>query len=185
MPAAYFTIQPNIRNRIAYIMINYFYPNEYVSSVYKINYEALWQSGIRGLIFDIDNTLATYDIENPSKEVLKLIRSLSAKGFKICLLSNNNKNRVVLFNKPLGCKFVFKAKKPSIKGVKLALKYLNLSTCQVALIGDQVFTDCLAGNRANVYTILTKPISKIDEWQVRLKRIPEKVILKLYLKSRK
>ena len=41
-------------------MFGRFYPDEYVDSSYGIDYEALWARGIRGLLFDIDNTLVPH-----------------------------------------------------------------------------------------------------------------------------
>ena len=36
------------------------YPNDYVESTYKIDFEALKNQGYRGIIFDVDNTLVPH-----------------------------------------------------------------------------------------------------------------------------
>ena len=36
-------------------IIGYFYPDEYLDSTYDIDFEKLYEEGIRGIIFDIDN----------------------------------------------------------------------------------------------------------------------------------
>ena len=41
-------------------MFNAFYPREYVDSAYDIPYEEFYGRGIRGVIFDIDNTLVPH-----------------------------------------------------------------------------------------------------------------------------
>ena len=171
-----------MRHMITKLFVKYLFPKEAALSVHHINYNKLWQKGIRGLIFDIDNTLATFDIPHPPDEIISLLSGLAAKGFKIALLSNNNESRVRKFCKDLKCSCIWKAGKPKLSGISKAAAMLDLRKNQIALIGDQIFTDCLCGNRYGAYTILTKPIAKRDEWTVRLKRWPEKPILCAYLK---
>jgi len=161
-------------------MIEFLFPKEMAASVYSINYERLWRRGIRGLLFDIDNTLATFDVPHPTPRVIDFLDGLVRRGFRICLLSNNSKQRVVGFCAPLGYPHIWKAGKPRAGGIARGISYLGLNKSQVALIGDQIFTDCLGGNCHGVYTILTKPIAKRDEWTVRLKRWPEKPVLRAY-----
>ena len=48
-------------------MFDTFRPREYVSSIFDVDYEELWENGIRGLLFDIDNTLAPYDDPLPNQ----------------------------------------------------------------------------------------------------------------------
>jgi len=163
-------------------MFSRFYPKEYYNSVYEINYETLYEKGFRGLIFDIDNTLAVFDEALPSQKVIALFEKLQQMGFKLCLFSNNNKTRVSGFNQPLGLPAIHKAGKPKKKGIRKALHLLNLPCEQAVIIGDQMFTDVWGGNRSNVYTILVEPIAKRDEWTVKLKRAPEKFIKNKYLK---
>lgn len=161
----------------------YLFPKEMADSVYAVDYDKLWQMGLRGLIFDIDNTLATFDIPTPPPKVVEFLEGLAKKGFGICLLSNNSEARVRGFCAALPYPFIWKAGKPKKKGIRRAAALLSLDETQLALVGDQIFTDCLCGNRFGVYTVLTKPIAKRDEWTVRLKRWPEKIILKAYKKK--
>ncbi|MCL2576066.1 MAG: YqeG family HAD IIIA-type phosphatase [Defluviitaleaceae bacterium] len=156
----------------------HFFPSEMHDSVYEIEYDKFWMMGIRGLIFDIDNTLATFDVAKPSEKVLALLNNLTEKGFAIAFLSNNSENRVKIFCEGLPYPHLWKAKKPRRGGVNTILHALNLPNDKVVLIGDQIFTDCWVGNRTGIYTVLTKRIADRDEWQVKLKRIPEKIVMK-------
>jgi len=122
-------------------------------------------------------------ILTPPMEVTDLLANLTRKGFVICLLSNNSERRVKGFSANLDCPHIWRAKKPALGGISLAMKYLNLDKKQVAIIGDQIFTDCFAGNRFGIRTILTMPIAKRDEWTVKLKRLPEKAVLRAYAKK--
>jgi len=165
-------------------MLKRFFPSEMADSVFHIDYDKFWNAGIRGLIFDIDNTLATFDIPHPDDKTSQFLAGLTEKGFAIAFLSNNKKERVVNFSKDLGYPHIWKAKKPKLKGIRRILEMLNLPREKVILIGDQIFTDCWVGKRAGVYTVLTKPIALRDEWQVKLKRYPEKIVLRAYHKKR-
>ena len=42
------------------MMGNAFYPDEWLDSAYDIPYEQFYQKGMRGIIFDIDNTLVPH-----------------------------------------------------------------------------------------------------------------------------
>ena len=164
-------------------MFKKFFPAEMADSVYAIDYDKLWKAGIRGLIFDIDNTLATFDVPHPDEKTITFLNKLTTKGFAIAFLSNNKKERVEIFNKDLGYPHIWKAKKPSLKGINKIMKMLNLPKEKLILIGDQIFTDCWVGQRAGIHTILTKPIALRDEWQVKLKRYPEKIVLRAYARK--
>ena len=161
----------------------YFFPKEAAPSVFDINYDKLWQEGIRGLIFDIDNTLVTFDIPTPPTEIVNLLDGLAQKGFGICLLSNNGEARVKDFSQNLGYFHIWRAKKPGLAGISRAMEHLGLDVDQVAMVGDQIFTDCFVGNRLGVHTILTTPIANRDEWTVKLKRLPERAVLKAYARK--
>ena len=163
-------------------MLSRFFPDYYLDSVYQIPYTALRASGIFALIFDIDNTLAPFDMPDPSAEVVALFSRIQAMGFHICLLSNNSETRVAGYNAGLNLPYVSRARKPSKNGIRRALSCLSAQPWETALIGDQVFTDIWGGNRAGLTTILVKPMSHRDELTVKLKRGLEKCIVNAYIK---
>ena len=165
-------------------MIEKLFPKVYVDSVYHIPYKQLLQQNIEGLVFDIDNTLAPFDIAEPDDRLTELILNLKAMGFTICLLSNNSAARVDLFNKKLGLPAVAKAGKPKLSGIQKAMGLIGTKCEKTALIGDQVFTDMWCGNRLSMLTILVKPIANRDEFTVKLKRGLEKIVIEMYVKGR-
>ena len=169
-------------------MFDLFRPKEYVSSIFDIDYTELWDKGIRGLLFDIDNTLATYDSPAPNQLTEELVKELREAGFSIWIISNGRKERVLSFAKRLSVPAIWKARKPFPTGIGRIRKQMKLKPAQIAIIGDQLFTDVCAGNMGNIYSILVKPISEErDEWITKIKRNTEKrVLLKmnLNLKSR-
>ena len=57
--------------------------------------------GICAILSDIDNTLAPYEQDEPDERIMNWIASLTEAGISIALVSNNDRERVELFNKEL------------------------------------------------------------------------------------
>lgn len=165
-------------------MFNKFYPSEYVDSTYIIDFENLYNSGFRGLIFDIDNTLVEHGVPADERAV-KLFEKLRQIGFDTCLISNNKEPRVKPFAKAVGSKYVFKANKPSKKNYLKAMELMNTNVNNTCFIGDQLFTDVYGANRCGIMSILVKPIHPKEEIQIVLKRKLERIVLYFYRKRKK
>ena len=74
-------------------------------------------------------------------------------------------------------KYIFDAHKPSVKNYKRAMEIMGTDITNSLFVGDQLFTDVYGANRANMYTILVKPIHPKEEIQIVLKRYLEKIVL--------
>lgn len=86
-------------------MLERFYPGECQDSAYRIDFEALYAQGYRGVIFDIDNTLVPHGA--PADErAIRFFERLKATGFDACLLSNNQYERVASFNEKIKVHFI-------------------------------------------------------------------------------
>lgn len=158
------------------------YPDLYLNNVKEIKIELLRKNNIKGLILDIDNTLIDFDkvLIDGCKQWCE---SLKAQGIKMCILSNTNKlYKVKKVAEELELEYIYFAHKPNKNGFIKAMKILELKPENIAVVGDQVFTDVLGGNRRKMFTILTKPIDKRDIWPTKLKRPFEKIVLHTYLK---
>ena len=156
-----------------------FYPSELISSTYRIDFERLYAEGWRGIIFDIDNTLVPHGA--PADErAIRLFRRLKKIGFECCLVSNNKKPRVEMFNKEIQVHMVWLAHKPLSAGYRKAIKEMGTQVHNTLVIGDQIFTDAYGAKRAGLYSFLVKPIHPREEIQIVLKRKLEKPILMLY-----
>jgi len=163
-------------------MLKRFFPDAFYSSIFDIPFDALQEAGVCGLIVDIDNTLATFDVPDPPEQVVQLLADLRDAGFRVCLFSNNSEKRVTRFNAHLGLPAIYKAGKPKKRGIRRALGLLDTEAEQTALIGDQLFTDIWGANRCGIKSILVEPIAKRDEWTVKLKRKPEQWVMRAYRK---
>ncbi len=164
-------------------MLKSFYPKEYLDSVYQIDFRALYQKGVRGVLFDVDNTLVPHGA--PADDKAKaLFVSLGELGIKTCLISNNKLGRVKSFADSVGAAYVENAHKPSVKGYQRGMEKIGCSQGNTIFVGDQIFTDIYGANRAGIFTILVKPIHPKEEIQIVLKRYLEHVVLYFYKKQK-
>jgi len=155
-----------------------FKPTYMISSVEKIPFVLLERDNIKGLIFDVDNTIATMG-KGITEGCYKWIKEAKELGYKICILSNSvNLKKVRRIMTDLGILGLCFAKKPSTKGFEMALNLLDLKKEEVIMIGDQVFTDVWGANRFGIKSILVNPINKKEGPFTLIKRPIEKIILK-------
>ena len=160
-------------------MLKQFYPASRKESTYEIPFEELYRQGIRGVIFDVDNTLVPHDApaDTRAKELFKRLREI---GLESCLASNNKETRVKKFAQAVGTKYIYKAGKPKRRGYKEAMKQMGTRAENTVFVGDQIFTDIWGANRAGITSILVKPINPKEEIQIVIKRVPEKLVLYFY-----
>ena len=165
-------------------MFQKFYPDLYVSSTYDIDFDRLYRSGYRGLIFDIDNTLVTHGA--PANDQAKqLFAHLHEIGFATCLISNNQEPRVKPFADAVHSLYIYDAHKPSTKNYEKAMEQMHTEKGNTIFIGDQMFTDVFGANRTGIPSIMVKKIHWKEEIQIVLKRRLEAIVLIGYRRYRK
>lgn len=142
--------------------------------------EFLLKNGIKGLILDIDNTLEPYENSIPGEHVVKWLSDLKAAGIGVAFVSNNNMERVTLFNKELGLPAYWKAGKPFKKNVHKAMRDIGSEKSNTMLMGDQVFTDVWAARNSGIKAALVPPINDKKDIFTKFKRLLEKPILRRY-----
>jgi len=158
-----------------------FYPDEWMDSTYVIDFNALYDKGYRGIIFDIDNTLVEHGYD-ADERAIKLMEKLKEIGFQVCLLSNNKQERVERFNRDINVNYIYDAHKPSRKNYMKAMELMHTDLSNTVFIGDQLFTDVYGAKRMGMYNILVKPIDPREEIQIVLKRKLERIVLHYYKK---
>ena len=146
-------------------------------SVLQIQPGLLRQYGIRGLMLDLDNTLTTHDNPAPAEGVLSWIGVMRQAGIAMMIVSNNRPHRVQPFAAALGLPFVAKGAKPLPRGFRLAQKRMQLPFSQLAVVGDQIFTDILGANLCGVKSIYVRPIQYENKGFLRVKRWLERPFL--------
>lgn len=160
------------------------YPKELLNKVEEITIEFIQRNKLKALILDVDNTLIDYN-KNLSEEKIKWAKNLRGQGVKLYILSNsNNKEKVENVANALNIPYVLFARKPLKSGFLAIQKELQLNPEQVGVVGDQIFTDVLGGNRCKMFTILVEPIDKKDLLITAWKRPIEEKIKQKFKKTK-
>lgn len=158
-------------------------PDLYVESIFHLNLDKLKERKIEGLIIDIDNTLVAWDKKYASEKSKDWLLNLEKEGFKVCLVSNNTKDRVITFNEQLKLPAIHRATKPRRGAFRKAMEVLGTDIHNTAVIGDQIFTDVLGGNRLGLFTVLVIPIESREFWWTTFVRKIERHVLRKVIKS--
>lgn len=163
----------------------FFTPDHYYDSLDDIPSDFFEKNNITLVICDIDNTLATYDDEKPTEYTVRFIERMKKEGIVVELISNNGEDRVKSFSKDLCCDFVSDCKKPfcSTKPITKAIEKVDGKKENAMIIGDQIFTDVVAGRFASIRTLLVEPLGPTHLPFFGVKRFFEKPIKKKYIKK--
>lgn len=160
------------------------YPKVYLNNVLEISVDFLKKENINGLILDVDNTLLFYD-RTMINGLEQWVDKMKKNNIKLCILSNTNKkDKVDKLSKILKIPYIFFAKKPLKSGFKKAAKILNMKNENIAVVGDQIFTDIIGANRMKMFPILTKPLEEKDILITKIKRPLEEYIINKYLERK-
>lgn len=159
-------------------MLELLRPDLYVESLNQIPLVDLRKRGIKGLIIDLDNTITEWNRDMVHPEITRWLSALPEHGIGVCLVSNNGEQRVNKVANSLGIACVFKAGKPRRRAFRQAMSLMGTKQDNTAVIGDQIFTDVLGGNRLGLYTILVVPLNRREFVGTRLVRQVERLVLK-------
>ena len=160
-------------------------PEFWYDSIYDIDFKQMYNDGIRALFFDIDNTMEGYDQTEPSEKLLEFTESLQEMGFRVAVLSNAKAGRSEYFAKKMQVDFEGHALKPKLKGFRNLAERIGVKPSEVAMIGDQLFTDIWGANRFGCRSILVTPIDLDgDPGFVKFKRVFEQPIIKKCSKTK-
>ncbi|MBC7807591.1 MAG: YqeG family HAD IIIA-type phosphatase [Akkermansiaceae bacterium] len=138
-------------------------PSLLVRHVTEVPVSLFTARGIRAVVTDLDNTLLPWHAdEEATPEVLAWLAGLRDAGIGVCLASNTRRlPRLERIAKGWGIAHVPRtANKPGTAGLLHALTLLGARREESAMIGDQLFTDILGGNRLGMFTVLVNPLSE-------------------------
>lgn len=160
-------------------------PKLFVRSITDVTPDILDSFHIKGIIIDLDNTLTPWQSEFLAPDNIRWLETIKGHGFRVCLVSNNKGERINKIASILDIPFVAKASKPRRRAFLKGMEVIGTKPQETAVIGDQVFTDVLGGNRLGLYTILVVPLSSYEFVGTRLMRIPERAVLNLIRRPNK
>ena len=161
-------------------MKNYFVPDFMFQGFWDITPEFIRALGVRAIVLDIDNTLVTYGMAEPTDEVIAWVHGMQEAGLLLSIASNNHEPRVAKFNEKLGLFTMCESKKPSRKAVKNACAHFGVKPYECVVIGDQIFTDVLCASRSGARSILVTPLPYDENLFFRFKRVCEKPFIRAY-----
>jgi len=164
------------------VKMDIFRPDIYKKSIYDIDYQKLKDSGIKCIIFDLDNTLAPLDVDIPDKKLLDFFLYLEDMGFKSVILSNAKKKRVEPFKERCNVDSAFNSHKPLKRKYLKVLNLYSLKDTEIACIGDELLTDILGANKMGFTSILVNPIGEKEKYLTKINRFIENRIMKSFMK---
>ena len=82
----------------------------------------------------------------------------------------------------LGLEFVADAAKPLSKGLKRLQAAFDVPREQLAMVGDQLFTDRLAGALYGIPVFVVEPLAPETKNFIKFKRVLEKPFIRRYYK---
>jgi HAD superfamily phosphatase (TIGR01668 family) len=120
--------------------------------------QELLSQPIRALVLDVDRTLLPRRQAELPDSALRWLEQ-ARQQVPIHLFSNNpSRQRIGTVAARLDLPYTISAGKPRRSALRRVLAELKLPHQEVALIGDRLFTDVIAGNRLGLFTVLVKPI---------------------------
>jgi HAD superfamily phosphatase (TIGR01668 family) len=157
---------------------HYLRPDYFADSIYDIDADWLRAKGLEGLIIDVDNTIMARDATIPGPELRAWVNSLRKAGILLLAVSNNWSNRVKNIAEELALDLIAPAAKPLGPAFVRALDQLDLQAQQTAIVGDQLFTDVLGGNRAGLVSIIVAPLGEVDLIHTKVLRVFERIFFR-------
>lgn len=128
------------------------------ASVLNLTPDILQQYRLKGLVLDVDETLVSMKATEASDELRQWVEQ-TRQVAALWMVSNNLSDvRIGRIARSLNLPYILGAVKPSRRKLRQAVTAMNLPVEQVAMVGDRLFTDVLAGNRLGMFTILVEPI---------------------------
>ena len=155
-------------------------PDVKLHGITDITVELLNKHDIKALLLDVDNTMSTHHGTVLTDGLTEWIAKMSDSGIKLMVLSNSKRFRIEPFAARIGLPFISLGCKPLPVGYLRGVKALDKKRKNVAIVGDQIFTDVLGGNVVGVKTILLTPIKLEDGWSFKVRRRLEKKLYKKY-----
>ncbi len=147
-------------------------PKMYSENIYTVNYKKLKKQGVKCLLFDLDNTLVEPHVKAPHERLRHFFDTLK-KDFQVVIFSNSPKKRLMPFKEYLDVDVNYSSLKPLPFSFHKIMKKYNLKKEEVALIGDQLLTDVIGGNRVGIHTVLITPLIEKDLWVTKVNRMRE------------
>ena len=159
-------------------MFKRFIPFAHAQSIYEIPVDFYLKNNVSLLLIDLDNTLDSYRLYEPTERAIQLVEAIKSAGITPVVVSNNTAKRVGAYAKGLGIEYLSSARKPFSRRIRNFLKEKNVLPENAMLVGDQMMTDVLASRGAKLRVVLTEKIVKEDQFTTHFNRLLDRPIRK-------
>lgn len=161
----------------------FLYPDRIFHRITDIRIEDLKDINIKALLIDVDNTLSTHGSQQPIDKIDEWIKSMKENNISLYILSNARKSRVEPFAKKVGLDFIHLGVKPLPIGYIRGKLKVKVPFKNIAIVGDQIFTDVLGGRLSGVKCLLVTPILLEEKTSFKIRRKLEKLVFKMHKKK--
>lgn len=155
-----------------------FIPTYHAQNIYEVTVDFFDKIGIKNVLIDLDNTLASYRQHEADEKAIDYIQKLHDFGYNVVIVSNNRGPRVASFAKTAHVEFKAKMYKPLKVNFKALLKSKAFDRNETILIGDQLLTDVFVANRVGIRSMLVEKLVEEDQWTTRVNRFFERPLRK-------
>lgn len=157
----------------------HFFPTYYARTVTEVTPEFVRSCGCSVVLSDIDNTISRVDAPDAVPEAERWMKQLAQAGISFGLISNNDLERVEPFAQKYGADYESHADKPQPDAYHRIAQRMNCRESDCLVVGDQLFTDILGGNRAGMRTVFVTPLCIEEEpSSIRKQRKFERILLR-------
>ncbi|MGB9868276.1 MAG: YqeG family HAD IIIA-type phosphatase [Bacillota bacterium] len=164
--------------RLRDIVRLYLRPKGCFRTIFEIDVAELRRCGIKGVCFDLDNTLVLWNHRTVTPELQAWFDTLHSVGLATCIISNNVADlKSAQLAEKLGAKLIAGAGKPRARGFLAAMEAMGTAPGETAVVGDQLFTDVLGGNLLGMYTVLVEPLGRKEFVGTKFFRLLERIAL--------
>lgn len=159
-------------------LLRVFCPDVHVKRVTDIHPATLLSMNIRFLMLDLDNTLTPWRSHDIPQDIRAWVEEMKAAGIGICIVSNTrNFERLSALSNELGIRYVREKMKPSRAGYLAGMELLGCGPDEVAMAGDQLFTDVWGANRSGIISIWVERLHEREFFGTKISRVVERAIL--------
>ncbi len=155
-----------------------FKPDLFLERVTDITPKMLAELKIKALLLDVDNTLSTHHGTELTPGLMEWIEGMNSAGIPLLVFSNSKDKRIKPFAAKIGLPYISLGLKPLPFGYFRGAKKLGYKRKDIALCGDQFFTDLLGAKLTGTHIILLKPILLEDKCSFKIRRYFERKIYK-------
>lgn len=135
------------------------YPDFNYDKITDISPADLRMMGVKAVAVDLDNTTVSFGSYFLEDGVKEWVTRISDAGIKVMVITNTLAFRAFVITRQMGnLPFIPLALKPNTRALKIASRMLGVDVSEIAMIGDQLFTDVLSANRIGAVSVKVEAI---------------------------